>query len=68
MRIIYTDMDDKPYAKELGAERVDMETLLKESEFVPQLLANRLRCYSLRFMGHSVSLPFTHSLTPRLAT
>lgn len=34
MRIIYTDMEDKPYAKELGAERVDMDTLLKESDFI----------------------------------
>lgn len=34
MKILYTDMDDKPYAQELGAQRVDMETLLKESDFV----------------------------------
>lgn len=34
MKIIYTDMEEKPYAKDLGAERVDMETLLKTSDFV----------------------------------
>jgi glyoxylate reductase len=34
MKIIYTDVDDKPYAKELGAERVDMETLLTTSDFI----------------------------------
>jgi len=34
MKIIYTDVDDKPYAKELGAERVDMDTLLSQSDFI----------------------------------
>lgn len=34
MNIIYTDTSEKDYAKELGAKRVDQETLLKESDFV----------------------------------
>lgn len=34
MKILYTDVDDKPYAAEVGAQRVDMETLLKESDFI----------------------------------
>lgn len=34
MNILYYDMDDKPYAAELGARRVDFETLLKESDFI----------------------------------
>lgn len=34
MKILYTDTSDKDYAKEFGATRVDMETLLKESDFV----------------------------------
>jgi len=34
MNIIYYDIDEKPYAKELGAKLVSLETLLKESDFV----------------------------------
>lgn len=34
MKVIYVDTEDKPYAKELNATRVDMETLLKESDYV----------------------------------
>eukprot|EP00698_Gefionella_okellyi_P004375 TRINITY_DN14045_c0_g1_i1.p1 TRINITY_DN14045_c0_g1~~TRINITY_DN14045_c0_g1_i1.p1 ORF type:complete len:328 (+),score=64.44 TRINITY_DN14045_c0_g1_i1:125-1108(+) len=34
MKIIYTDIDEKPYAAEFNAKRVDMETLLRESDFV----------------------------------
>jgi len=34
MNIIYHDIDEKPYAKELGAKLVSMETLLKESDFI----------------------------------
>jgi lactate dehydrogenase-like 2-hydroxyacid dehydrogenase len=34
MKILYTDTSDKDYAKDLGATRVDQETLLRESDFV----------------------------------
>jgi glyoxylate reductase len=34
MKIIYVDNEEKDYAKDFGATRVDMETLLKESDFV----------------------------------
>lgn len=34
MNILYFDVDDKPYAAELGAKRVDFDTLLKESDFI----------------------------------
>jgi glyoxylate reductase len=34
MKIIYTDTSEKDYAAELGATRVDMETLLKESDYI----------------------------------
>ena len=34
MRILYSDLEPKPYADEVGAEYVDMYTLLRESDFV----------------------------------
>lgn len=34
MNILYYDQEEKEYAKELGAKLVDLETLLKESDFV----------------------------------
>lgn len=34
MNILYCDSEDKPYAEEIGAKRVDFETLLKESDFI----------------------------------
>lgn len=34
MKIVYTDVEDKPYAAEVGARRVDMDTLLRESDFI----------------------------------
>lgn len=34
MNILYCDNEDKPYADELGAKRVDFETLLKESDYI----------------------------------
>jgi lactate dehydrogenase-like 2-hydroxyacid dehydrogenase len=34
MRILYTDVEPKPYADEIGATFVDFETLLRESDFV----------------------------------
>jgi len=33
MNIIYHDIDEKPYAKELGAKLVSMETLLKVRKY-----------------------------------
>lgn len=34
MKIIYTDTEEKPYAAEFNAQRVDMETLLKTSDVI----------------------------------
>jgi glyoxylate reductase len=34
MRILYSDLELKPYAEEVGAEYVDMYTLLRQSDFV----------------------------------
>ncbi len=34
MRILYSDLELKPYAEEVGAEFVDMYTLLRQSDFV----------------------------------
>lgn len=34
MNILYTDVDEKPYAKEINAKFVSLETLLRESDYV----------------------------------
>lgn len=34
MRVLYTDVERKPYDSEVGANYVDMETLLREADFV----------------------------------
>src|SRR5439155_5943132 len=34
MEVLYTDLEEKPYAAEVGARFVDLETLLRESDFV----------------------------------
>lgn len=34
MKILYNDVSEKPYAKEFDAKYVDLETLLRESDFV----------------------------------
>src|SRR5437763_10352404 len=34
MRLLYTDVEPKPYAGEIGATFVDFDTLLRESDFV----------------------------------
>lgn len=34
MNVIYHDIDEKPYAKEVNAKLVDFDTLLRESDFV----------------------------------
>src|SRR5205823_382125 len=34
MEVLYTDLEEKPHAAEVGARFVDLETLLRESDFV----------------------------------